>query len=138
MKSVFRFWKVIIIDVLGIVFMIAALLTGWLPGPGGIPLLIIGLSLLAINHEWAQRYIDKLKNYADHVGDLIFIEKPKVQLIYDLIAPIMIASGILLLIRHSAIWMISLGIFITALGITFLLGNRHRYRNIKRKIAKKN
>lgn len=138
MKSIFKFWKVIILDILGIVFMIAALLTGWLPGPGGIPLFIIGLSLLAINHEWAERYIDTFKKYADRVGDLIFIEKPGVQLFYDLIAPLVTTLGVFFLIRHSDLWMVSIGIFLTFLGITFILGNRHRYRNLKQRLTHKN
>jgi membrane-bound ClpP family serine protease len=64
MKRLLRFWKIVVLDVLGVALMILAVLTGWLPGPGGIPLFIIGLSLLAINHEWAERYIDLLKNRA--------------------------------------------------------------------------
>lgn len=118
--------------------MIAALLTGWLPGPGGIPLFIVGLSLLAINHEWAERYIDILKNYADKLGDIIFIEKPAIQLAYDVLSPILIIGGVFFLVRHSALWMISLGIFLTFMGLTFFLGNRHRYREAKKKLLNKN
>ncbi len=132
MKRVIGFWKIIVLDVLGLVFMIAALLTGWLPGPGGVPLFIIGLSLLAINHTWAERYIDLLKKYADKLGDVIFVKNPAIQLLYDATAPIVLAVGVFFLARHSAWWLVSLGIFLTFAGITFLLGNRGRWQKLKR------
>jgi hypothetical protein len=137
MRKILRFWKVIILDILGVAFMLAGLLTGWLPGPGGIPLFIIGLSLLAVNHEWAERYIDLLKKHANHLGEFIFVSNPRIQQAYDILAPIVISVGIFMLIRHSALWMVSLGIFATFMGITFLLGNRHRYKRIKKKLLKK-
>ncbi len=44
-------------DALGILLLVIALLIGWLPGPGGIPLTIAGLALLAVNHNWARRWL---------------------------------------------------------------------------------
>lgn len=132
-----KFWKIIVLDTIGVVFMIAAILTGWLPGPGGIPLFIVGLSLFAINHDWAERYIDILKKYADRLGDLIFIETAKWQLFYDVVAPIALASGVLLIINRQALWMLSLGIFLIGLAVTLFLGNRHRYRETKKKLLGK-
>jgi putative transmembrane protein PGPGW len=43
--------------------LIAAPLTGWLPGPGGIPLFIAGLAVLASEFEWAQRVLYKVKDW---------------------------------------------------------------------------
>lgn len=130
-NKLYRFWRIIVFDTLGVAFMILAVLTGWLPGPGGIPLFIIGLSLLAVNHEWANRYIDLLKKYADRLGDFIFIKNPKIQLLYDLLAPAAILAGIILLVMRSALWMIYLGIFLSFIGITFFLGNRGRWMRLK-------
>lgn len=134
MKRFVKFWKVIVLDTLGILLMIAAVLTGWLPGPGGIPLFIVGLSLLAVHHKWAERYIDLLKKYADKLGDVVFIKNPIVQWAYDALAPLAIIAGVLLLLRHSAVWMISLGIFAVFMGVTFLLGNRDRWHHIRQSI----
>lgn len=136
MKKIIRFSKIIILDILGAMFMIAALLTGWLPGPGGIPLFIIGLSLLAINHEWAERHIDTLKEHADRLGDLIFIEKPAFQRAYDVAAPLCIIAGLAFLYHQGALWMLGIGVFLTFLGVTFFLGNRHRYREYKKKLLR--
>jgi hypothetical protein len=62
MRQVIRLSKIILIDTLGVICIIGAILLGWLPGPGGIPLLLAGLGLLAINHPWAQRRMDWLKD----------------------------------------------------------------------------
>jgi hypothetical protein len=131
MKRVIRFWKIIVIDILGVAFMLGGLATGWLPGPGGIPLFIIGLSLLAINHTWAERYIEILKRYADRLGDLIFVSNPKIQIAYDLISAALFGSGSFLLYHHSAKWTTSFGVSLTVLGITLFLGNRNRWLKVK-------
>ena len=57
----------IAVDVLGILLIIAAGLFGWLPGPGGIPLLLAGLSLLATNHEWARKLLHSLKENGNKI-----------------------------------------------------------------------
>jgi hypothetical protein len=47
-----------IVIVVGFLFVIAAGLTGWLPGPGGIPLFLIGVAILATEYSWAERFRD--------------------------------------------------------------------------------
>lgn len=132
MKWFMKFWKVILLDTLGIIFIIAAPLTGWLPGPGGIPLLIIGLSLLAVNHTWAQRYVDMAKKYADKLGDLIFVKNPVVQLLYDAIAIVLFAVSIYLFYLHSAVWMISAAFIAMIVSAALFFGNRQRFQRLKR------
>lgn len=51
------------IFVLGWALIIAALAIGWLPGPGGIPLVLLGLAVLATEFEWAARRQRQLKDY---------------------------------------------------------------------------
>ncbi len=137
MKRVLRFWKIILLDTLGVMLMIGAILTGWLPGPTGIPMFILGLSLLAIHHEWAERYIKILKKYANRASDYIFVNNPGIQLFYDTIAPLMIGGGIYLLWRHSAVWQVSMGIFLLGLGVTLLLGNRNRFKRFKKSLLRR-
>ncbi len=55
------FWYRIGVGVLGALLMIAAALTGWLPGPGGIPLFILGLAVWASEFAWAKRLMDWFK-----------------------------------------------------------------------------
>lgn len=134
MRRFVKFWKIIVLDFLGVVLMVAALLTGWLPGPGGLPLFILGLSLLAVHHDWAKRYMHLLKKYADKLGDLVFVNNPRVQLLYDVLAPLMIVAGGFLLVRSSAVWAAPLGILALLIGFVFLLGNRGRWQRIRRSI----
>ncbi len=67
MESLKHRWKAVptairkpIILVVGSFFCIAALLTGWLPGPGGIPLFLIGIAILATEYAWAKRLRDRV------------------------------------------------------------------------------
>ncbi|RLP12123.1 hypothetical protein D7U36_02315 [Propionibacterium australiense] len=43
------------IGVLGALLLVLSALTGWLPGPGGIPLFLIGMAVLASEFRWAHR-----------------------------------------------------------------------------------
>lgn len=122
---------------LGVLCMILAPLLGWLPGPGGIPLFVLGLSLLAINHDWAGRYIDKIKDYVENLGEMVFTKDKDVQLAYDIICPLMVVSGSYLLYRHSAPWMVSVGIFLVLTGFSVLIGNRDRWTRLKKRLTKK-
>lgn len=137
MNKLIRFSKTILIDTLGVLCIIAAVLTGWLPGPGGIPLFLIGLSLLAINHTWARKHMDTLKNYADRLSDQIFIADPTVQLLYDIFGPILMIVGSYLVWRHSAMWLVSVGIVLFFMGVTILSGNRQRWPRLKATLKRK-
>lgn len=44
--------------VVGCMFVLAAAATGWLPGPGGIPLFLIGIAILASEFVWAEKFRD--------------------------------------------------------------------------------
>ena len=61
MESFKRRWRGVpasirkpLVLVVGCLFIIAAAATGWLPGPGGIPLFIIGIAILATEFAWAK------------------------------------------------------------------------------------
>lgn len=137
MKRFIKFWQVIFLDTLGVLLIIIAPFTGVLPGPGGIPIFLIGLGLLAINHDWAQRYIDLCKKYADDIGEIIFVKNPKVQIAYDTIAPIMSIAGLYFLFMQKTTWMISLGVFLFFMGLTIFFGNRGRWKHIKHRVKRK-
>src|SRR3954452_3308903 len=51
------------VGVFGGLLIIAAPLTGWLPGPGGIPLFIAGLAVLASEFEWGQRLLYRVRDW---------------------------------------------------------------------------
>lgn len=51
---------------LGLLLVLLGLATGWLPGPGGIPLVLLGLAVWASEFHWAHRLMLRLK-HALHV-----------------------------------------------------------------------
>lgn len=135
MARVKHYIQLIVFDTLAVICMIGAILTGWLPGPGGIPLFIIGLGLLAINHEWAERYIDMLREYADKLGDLIFT--PRLRVFFDLLAPTLMVWGIYILLDLFQPWTKAVGVFMISMGVLVFFGNRNRWNRLKRKFKKK-
>lgn len=52
-----------LVAVCGVALIIAAPLTGWLPGPGGIPLFLLGLAVLGTEFHWARRFRKRLIRY---------------------------------------------------------------------------
>jgi hypothetical protein len=137
MRKIVSFWKILLLDTLGVIFMVGALFLGWLPGPGGIPLFIIGLSLLAINHEWAERHKVRLREFAEQIGDYIFVDKPLFQLAYDVLGGLLLGGGLGLLIHYHTGWKITLSISLMGAGLTLLLGNRQRWAHFKKSLNRK-
>ena len=54
------------VGLLGLLLVLLGLATGWLPGPGGIPLVLLGLAVWASEFHWAHRWMLRLK-HALHV-----------------------------------------------------------------------
>lgn len=65
-----RFAYRVIIGVLGLVCLIAGALTGPLPGPGGIPLVLLGLAIWASEFSWAHRLLEWFKRKVHQVRRL--------------------------------------------------------------------
>lgn len=126
--------RVIVIDVLGFACIIGSVLLGWLPGPGGIPLLIIGLSLLANNHEWAERLLARVKSEGLHWFDKIFDGGPKTRWIVDILTVALITVSVLIIhgATHNTFKTIAVSLIIAS---TFaFLSNRKRYQTVLNKV----
>ena len=123
--------KRIAVDAAGYLLLIAAALTGWLPGPGGIPLALAGLGLLSINNEWARRLRTYLLDHGGKVVQVLFPKNRYVEWSYDILVFIVLGVVTWLALVHAAIWQISLavGLFFIALAIALL--NRDRYNRLK-------
>lgn len=55
--AVYRF----AVGVAGLFLILAGLATGWLPGPGGIPLILLGLAVWSSEFQWAHRLMLRFK-----------------------------------------------------------------------------
>lgn len=60
--SLYRTARRVVVAVIGVtVMLLMAPLVGLLPGPGGIPVLIVGLAILATEFVWAQRLLKRVR-----------------------------------------------------------------------------
>jgi hypothetical protein len=58
-----------VILTVGLFFVILSPFTGVLPGPGGIPIFLIGIAILATEYEWARRIRDPILRWVRMAGD---------------------------------------------------------------------
>lgn len=92
-----RIVKRILLDMLGVMLLIAAVLFGWVPGPGGIPLALAGLTVLSINHPSAKRLLIWAKLKSVTIIEKTSTTNPVLQIVYDVGAVIFLVGGIVLL-----------------------------------------
>jgi hypothetical protein len=56
------------VGITGSLLILLGLATGWLPGPGGIPLVLLGLAVLASEFEWAHRLLQRARHEVHVLG----------------------------------------------------------------------
>lgn len=125
-----KLFRIIITDLAGFGLIVLAILTGWLPGPGGIPLLLAGLGLLSINHKWARKILHNIKTHGLKFFDRLFVDHPIIKIFYDSLALALFAFGVYLLIKLTGFTQTVSSIFVF-FGITLFLGNRQRLKKIQ-------
>lgn len=126
------------IDAAGYLLIVLAFLTGWLPGPGGIPLALAGLALLSMNNEWARRLRTYLLHHGGKLAETIFPKHPVVQLLYDLLVVVLLVLVGLLVWWHHATWQVSLAIILFFGALFLAVMNRDRLRALQhRRSARK-
>lgn len=118
------------IDALGVLLIIGSILFGWIPGPGGIPLFLAGLGLLATNHEWARRIFVEIKERGMSISETIFRDHPVLVLTYDILAVILLITGGILFSAATNNIYAGLSIVVFFLGVSLFLGNRKRANKI--------
>jgi lysylphosphatidylglycerol synthetase-like protein (DUF2156 family) len=128
--------KRISIDAAGYGLILLGVALGWLPGPGGIPLVVAGLGLLSINNTWARRLRDYLLKHGGKVVQIIFPDNKFAQTAYDVLVLIILAFVAVLAWRHSALWELSLAIALFFIAIFIAALNRDRYNRIRKRRKK--
>lgn len=125
-----RNFKRIATDAAGYLLLIAAALTGWLPGPGGIPLALAGLGLLSINNEWARRLRTYLLDHGGKIVQIIFPKNQFVEWTYDILVLIVFGVVTWLAFMHAAVWQMSLAVALFFIALAIALLNRDRYNRL--------
>lgn len=130
-------YRSILIDILGVLMLIAVPLVGWIPGPGGLPLLFGGLGLLAINHSWARRLLGQIKTKGTNLYEIIFPENKRAYILYDILGALIIVAAISLLYQTTRNLLDSVAIAAGFFGLTLLLANRRRIEKLTAFIKQK-
>lgn len=123
-----KYVKLVIFDTLAVLCFIGVVLFGWLPGPGGIPLFLLGLSMLAVNHDFAERWINTVKIRGNSLRSSLFPDKLWVKRTYDTLSLCSIVVGSIILVKNldnrivSAISTIGI-----SAGLFIFLINRDRF-----------
>lgn len=125
--------KRIVIDAAGYLLIVAAILTGWLPGPGGIPLALAGLGLLSINNKWAKDLRDYLMKHGGKLVRVLFPSNPLVQWLYDIMVVALLVLAGWLAERHAAVWQISLAVALFFIAVFLALMNRDRLKTLQKR-----
>lgn len=122
--------KRIVLDLLGILLILGGVAFGWLPGPGGIPLILAGLGLLSINNVWAKRVLQNFEDIWKDYQNKITHSSPRIQNTIDIFVALSLGAGVILAFQKSAMLLgFGIGMIISALilGLT----NRDRVTKLK-------
>ncbi len=126
--------KKIGIDILGVLLIISSGLVGWIPGPGGIPLFLAGLALLASNHEWAEKLMGNLSNHGNKLSELIFSEKPATQLLFDIISLSLFLLSCYIISTSESVFIKGVFSGLMFTSIWLFIGNRKRLQKISKQL----
>lgn len=102
-------------------------LFGWLPGPGGIPLLLLGLSLLAVNHDWAENWLNTAKHHGVSFRKWLFPNKTWTKNTYDALSLALMIIGIVVLVKSDNRYLAGATALIFTLSLFIFMLNRDRF-----------
>ncbi len=123
----------ILVDCVGYFLIVASAATGWLPGPGGLPLFVAGLSLLSIHNKWAQDLREYVLKNGGKFVKVLFPKHPLAQWTYDLVALALFAIAAYLGWKHAVWWQVSLAASAFFAATFISLMNRERLESLKRR-----
>lgn len=115
-------------DIAGYGCLILVPFVGWIPGPGGIPLLLTGLGLLSIHNPWAKRLLHYVREHSESLRDVMFPDKKIIQWAWDIKVVLLLIGGYILDLKTSGLIFRGMSISMYALASTTFMFNRHRLR----------
>lgn len=118
--------KVLATDALGVLLLLLVPVIGPLPGPGGIPLLIAGFGLLAINHDWADGAVLYVQKHSESLRKVVFPDITWAKWSWDLFALFLLLGGTWLNFNAENWFLKGISIGIMASSTTVFMLNRDR------------
>jgi hypothetical protein len=98
--------KRIVFDIAGFGLIILGLSIGWLPGPGGIPLVLAGLGILSIHNYWAKSILDYSKKNGLKFVEIIYSGKPLNTRLHWFLEVALLVIAALLLYKFYNSWVV--------------------------------
>lgn len=137
MHSLKKFLKRFGTDIAGYTCLLLVVPVGWLPGPGGIPLLIAALGLLSVHNPWAKKLLDYVKLHSDSLRAIFFPRRKNIERAWDVFAVLMFITAFAVS-TQSEILPIRIGATIMgAASTTIFMFNRRRLEQLQRKFSRK-
>ncbi len=132
-----KYGKIIVFDTLATLCFIGVILFGWLPGPGGIPLFLLGLGLLAVNHDWAERWLETAKHKGVTIKKWLFPDIQWIRHTYDVISFLLIIAGGAILYSYDNRFIEGGAVILVCGGLFLFLLNRDRINKLSDIFKKK-
>lgn len=118
--------------ILGLVLVLSAPLVGWIPGPGGIILFLLGITILGSEFDWALTIEDFFLKKVPKEVQKRWKPTPKWEATFDATAlALLVCAGVFAYNRWFAP-VLSFGIG----GICLFLFNRNRLHRLKKRLGK--
>ena len=124
-------------DIAGYMCLLLVIPIGWLPGPGGIPLLIAGLSLLSVHNAWAKKLLDYVKKHSDSLRGIFFPQKKNIEIAWDMFAATVFLGAFLVSINGETTVIKILGTAMGACATTIFMFNRRRLERLQHMFRRK-
>jgi hypothetical protein len=125
-----KYGRILLFDTLALLCFIGVIMFGWLPGPGGVPLFLLGLSLLAANHKWAERWLETAKHKGVSFKNRLFPDKPWIRNSYDIVTILLFSAAITLLFNAPNRLIEGASTIVMTISLFTFLLNRDRFSRI--------
>ncbi len=129
-------FKRVLTDTAGVLCLLAVPFLGPIPGPGGIPLIIAGLGLLAVNHDWADNMLQYVKKHSKSLRGIIFPSKLLIERVWDSVALLILTGGIVLSFTNNHWILQGLSIGLIASSTTIAVLNRNRISKLEKMLKR--
>ena len=129
--------KRILLDSIGVLLIVISPFLGPLPGPGGLPVFLTGLWLLSLNHEWAHKLLNQVKELISNAAHQKFLRKPAVILGLDITASLLAVLSIYLIETRHEVFAVSLAWASLTAALAIFCFNRFRLKRFLQWIKRK-
>ena len=137
MSKLKRYGKIILFDSLAGLCFVGVILFGWLPGPGGIPLFLAGLGLLAVNHDWAERWLETAKHKGKTLKQILFPPTPWIRHTYDVVSVALFAASLYIYFSRISSFLSIASVALGMFSLFVFLVNRERLDKLSTLFKKK-